>query len=295
MSINIYRRLAELEAAVKTVFSDSYEAEVRQPNLLLVLVFDFICQNNKLKIGGKLSRMVKDNETQLRQLLKEEKGTTDNRHLPKYAYLRWNQKFVAEANSSDSDDDEPIEKHRKQLKAEGFKVCRVQNTNILRVKNKEQPTPISQHALVKSSRFILQDLSSCMPLELLKIAIKQDLEFKRFRNKNTHLLISGVDATSSPGNKTLQLAEICQRVFAFERDPKRFKTLAARVSKAHGDQDIVRCLNLDFIEQPLPPKQESEILKFIVCDPSCSGSGMSLHAVHGEDSQCCMQVATPSD
>ena len=92
MCINIYKILPDLEKAAAEVFGGSYEAEVRQPNLLLVLVFDHIVQGNKLKIGGKLSRMVKDNVEPLRALLgqhKQEEGS--QRELPKYAYLRLNQ------------------------------------------------------------------------------------------------------------------------------------------------------------------------------------------------------------
>lgn len=91
MSINIYKRLGDIENAIKHVFSENYQAEVRQPNLLIVLVHDYIIQNNKLKIGGKLSRMVKDNEEELRKLLKSDKNDHDKtKDLPKFAYLRIN-------------------------------------------------------------------------------------------------------------------------------------------------------------------------------------------------------------
>ena len=73
MCINIYRCLPQIEDAVKRVFSDSYEAEVRQPNLLIVLVYDHIIRGEKLKIGGLLSRMVKDNRTELSALLEKVK------------------------------------------------------------------------------------------------------------------------------------------------------------------------------------------------------------------------------
>lgn len=59
MAINIYHRLGDLEKAIKEVFSDNYEA-VRQPGMLIVLVHEAAVQNQKIKIGGKLSRMVKD-------------------------------------------------------------------------------------------------------------------------------------------------------------------------------------------------------------------------------------------
>jgi len=110
MAINIYRRLPDIERAMKEVFTDSYDAEVRQPNMLIVLIHDFICQNNKLKIGGKLSRMVKDNEAALRVILGAGDEKKDTSHLPKYAYLRVNkilkvQEEKAEKKQKDGSDD----------------------------------------------------------------------------------------------------------------------------------------------------------------------------------------------
>lgn len=52
-----------------------------------------------------------------------------------------------------------------------------------------------------------------------------DKDFKRFKNTSKNLKIVGVDATAAPGNKTLQLAEICDKVYALERDVKRFSVL----------------------------------------------------------------------
>lgn len=64
-----------------------------------------------------------------------------------------------------------------------------------------------------------------MPIEILKNALKMDKDFKRFKNTSKNLKIVGVDATAAPGNKTLQLAEICDKVYALERDVKRFSVL----------------------------------------------------------------------
>mmetsp|Transcript_1972 Transcript_1972/g.2936 ORF Transcript_1972/g.2936 Transcript_1972/m.2936 type:complete len:130 (+) Transcript_1972:75-464(+) len=93
MAINIYHRLPDIEAAMKEVFSDSYEAEVRQPNMLVVLIFEHAIMHEKLKIGGMLARMVKDNVQPLRALLKANnppEKEEQKRVLPKYAYLRLN-------------------------------------------------------------------------------------------------------------------------------------------------------------------------------------------------------------
>ena len=93
MCINIYRRLPEIEGAIKSVFSDSVEAEIRQPNMLIVLIFEAVIKGEKLKIGGKLSRMVKDNKDQLTSILgRDESLSPENkeRELPKFGYLRLN-------------------------------------------------------------------------------------------------------------------------------------------------------------------------------------------------------------
>ena len=44
MSINIYRRLPDIQKAIKEVFCDNYKAEVRHPDLLIVLVHDLIIE-----------------------------------------------------------------------------------------------------------------------------------------------------------------------------------------------------------------------------------------------------------
>ena len=81
-----------------------------------------------------------------------------------------------------------------------------------------------------------------MPLEIIKNALKLDREFKRFKNTTNNLKIVGVDATAAPGNKTLQLMEICDKVYALERDPKRFTVLENRIGKANQTGNIT-CLN----------------------------------------------------
>jgi len=134
MCINIYRRLPDIEAAIKTVFSDNYTAEIRQPNMLIVLIFEHIIKGEKLKIGGKLSRMVKDNKEELTKILGTEASDVKTRSLPKYGYLRLNQllKKPEESDSnSDSDKEEEIETIRKVLKKDGYKIKRICRTNIL--------------------------------------------------------------------------------------------------------------------------------------------------------------------
>ena len=131
MAINIYQNLPELEKAVKEVFSDSYEAEIRQPNMLIVLIHEAIIKGEKIKIGGKLSRMVKDNKDQLTEVLKSSIVPADQKNgtkkgLPKYGYLRVNK------IGADSD----IEEVMDSLKEQGYKkLKRVGNTHIIQINN----------------------------------------------------------------------------------------------------------------------------------------------------------------
>ena len=81
--------------------------------------------------------------------------------------------------------------------------------------------------------------------------MKLDKDLKRYKNKNPNIKIVGIDSTAAPGNKTLQLAEICNKVYAFERDPKRAKVLESRVTKAN-ELGQIECLNLDFMENESP-------------------------------------------
>lgn len=155
----------------------------------------------------------------------------------------------------------------------------------------DRQVPIAQHQLVKSGQLILQDLSSCLPLEFVSNALKLDLELKRFRNKNKNIIFTGLDSTASPGNKALQLSELCPKVYALERDPKRAKVLQTRVEKANA-QDVVSSLQVDFLDHQLD-LTEDEHLKLIICDPSCSGSGMRLHGK--ENDLCSLKIPTPAE
>lgn len=61
--------------------------------MLIVLIFEAVIKGEKLKIGGKLSRMVKDNKEELTKILGlDESLSPENKMkaLPKFGYLRFN-------------------------------------------------------------------------------------------------------------------------------------------------------------------------------------------------------------
>ncbi|KAI1773677.1 S-adenosyl-L-methionine-dependent methyltransferase [Hypoxylon cercidicola] len=120
-----------------------------------------------------------------------------------------------------------------------------------------------------SGALILQDKASCFPAYLLDP-----------RSEDGDI----IDSCSAPGNKTTHLAAIVhsrvpeneersQTVYAFEKDPKRSRTLEKMVKLA-GAKEITR---MGFSQDFLKIDPNSEMFKSVGClllDPSCSGSGI---------------------
>ncbi|KAI0880820.1 S-adenosyl-L-methionine-dependent methyltransferase [Annulohypoxylon maeteangense] len=120
-----------------------------------------------------------------------------------------------------------------------------------------------------SGALILQDKASCFPAYLLD---------PRFEDGDV------IDSCSAPGNKTTHLAAIVysrtpeneqcsQTVYAFEKDPKRSRTLEKMVKLA-GAKEITR---MSFAQDFLRVDPNSEMFANVGClllDPSCSGSGI---------------------
>ena len=117
-------------------------------------------------------------------------------------------------------------------------------------------------AYVPENKLILQDKASCFPPQVLQPAV------------GAHV----VDACAAPGNKTSQLCALVGpkgHVFAFERDPRRFKTLTKLTSQAIGSFTNLTCQHDDFLSIN-PYDQKYSQVQYVLCDPSCSGSGMPM-------------------
>ncbi|KAF5382066.1 hypothetical protein D9615_004285 [Tricholomella constricta] len=121
-------------------------------------------------------------------------------------------------------------------------------------------TAFHEDSLYKAGKIILQDKASCFPAAVLAPPASDDSFV--------------IDATSAPGNKTSHLSALMKnkgKLFAFERDKKRFVTLTAMLSRA-GCKNV-EPLNVDFLTvDPLDPKYNR--VTHILLDPSCSGSGI---------------------
>ncbi len=116
------------------------------------------------------------------------------------------------------------------------------------------------------NKLILQDKASCFPPHVLQPPPGSQV----------------VDACAAPGNKTSQLCALVGpqgHVFAFERDQRRFETLKKLTSRALGGvkpaASALTCEHADFLSvDPLDPKYAH--VEYVLCDPSCSGSGMPM-------------------
>ncbi|KAI0711953.1 S-adenosyl-L-methionine-dependent methyltransferase [Cerioporus squamosus] len=114
--------------------------------------------------------------------------------------------------------------------------------------------------LYLSGKIILQDKASCFPAHILAPPARNDAVV--------------IDATAAPGNKTSHLCAIMQnkgKLYAFERDRKRFSTLESMLSKAHCTN--VEVVNSDFLTIS-PNDADFGRATHILLDPSCSGSGI---------------------
>ncbi|TRY92370.1 hypothetical protein DNTS_012358 [Danionella cerebrum] len=119
-------------------------------------------------------------------------------------------------------------------------------------------TDFHEHFLYKAGHIILQDKASCLPAFLLNPP------------PGSHV----IDACAAPGNKTSHLAATMNnkgKLFAFDLDAKRLSTMSTLLLRAG-----VTChqlANQDFLTVD-PQSSEYKEVKYILLDPSCSGSGM---------------------
>ncbi|KAF2010889.1 S-adenosyl-L-methionine-dependent methyltransferase [Aaosphaeria arxii CBS 175.79] len=124
---------------------------------------------------------------------------------------------------------------------------------------------LSRNAAYLAGQLIMQDKASCFPAYLLNPTPEDG---------------DAIDGCAAPGNKTTHLAAILhsqhhdgRRVFAFERDALRAKTLEKMVHTALADQIVTVKAAHDFLASK-PTADEFANVGAILLDPSCSGSGI---------------------
>uniref|UniRef100_A0A8D0G5X0 28S rRNA (cytosine-C(5))-methyltransferase n=1 Tax=Sphenodon punctatus TaxID=8508 RepID=A0A8D0G5X0_SPHPU len=119
-------------------------------------------------------------------------------------------------------------------------------------------TDFHENQLYTVGHIILQDKASCLPAFLLNPPL------------GSHV----IDACAAPGNKTSHLAAILKnkgQIFAFDLDAKRLTTMSTMLMRAGAT--CYQLAHQDFLAaDPGDPKYSN--VKYILLDPSCSGSGM---------------------
>ncbi|KAK4467808.1 hypothetical protein MN116_008733 [Schistosoma mekongi] len=156
-------------------------------------------------------------------------------------------------------------------------------------------TALHELELYQSKCILIQDKASCFSAEILQPDPNADV----------------LDACAAPGNKTLQLISMMSNkstVFAFDRDPSRFRCLTENLvangvdrlsiidwpnsdgkhnkhrKPLQSSQPFVEASCTDFLSvDPYDPKFSN--VQSILLDPSCSGSGLSVRQPNGEQ-QC---------
>eukprot|EP01133_Synstelium_polycarpum_P005964 gene5964-6908_t len=117
---------------------------------------------------------------------------------------------------------------------------------------------LHDHELLLSGKIILQDKASCLPSYVLAPPRG----------------VTALDSCSAPGNKTSLVSALMGntgKVFAIEKDTKRMGTLVKLTKRSH-------CKNIEAINDSFfnikwdDPKYAAT--EYILCDPSCSGSGI---------------------
>ncbi|XP_061460610.1 28S rRNA (cytosine-C(5))-methyltransferase isoform X1 [Rhineura floridana] len=120
-------------------------------------------------------------------------------------------------------------------------------------------TDLHENQLYVAGHIILQDKASCLPAFLLDPP------------PGSHV----IDACAAPGNKTSQLAAILKnkgQIFAFDLDAKRLATMSTMLVRAGAT--CYQLAHQDFLAtDPEDPKYSC--VRYILLDPSCSGSGMA--------------------
>jgi putative methyltransferase len=132
-------------------------------------------------------------------------------------------------------------------------------------------TKLFDHAFLKAGKITLQDKASCLPVVVLDPPAGSYV----------------ADACAAPGNKTTQIASYMRNrgtVVAFDRDPKRVELLRSNVARCKAES-CISVRHTDFLS--VDPKDDPVLQKvtMVLCDPSCSGSGMIKRIRAGEDDE----------
>uniref|UniRef100_UPI00358FC8ED 28S rRNA (cytosine-C(5))-methyltransferase isoform X1 n=2 Tax=Myxine glutinosa TaxID=7769 RepID=UPI00358FC8ED len=248
-----------------------------KPHMAKLLVYDYVFGKG-LKCGGHWKLLMRKNHGQLnsivarmkvsrhlssnRELLSSFQEAADDtgRQIPRYCRVN-----VLRSSMHDVMDYFKRHGHTYLGKARSVK-------DLERLKNNEfltdlhlpdvlafaHGTDFHDHELYRCGNIILQDKASCLPAFLLA------------PTPGAHVM----DCCAAPGNKTSQLAAIMKnkgKIFAVDRDEARLATASTQLLRAGVTCHVL--LHTDFLQlDPHDPRFRD--VRFLLLDPSCSGSGM---------------------
>ncbi|KAI0833286.1 S-adenosyl-L-methionine-dependent methyltransferase [Trametes gibbosa] len=255
------------------------ERKITSRNLALVLVHDLLLAGGIQAGEGPIKQAVLRHRTRLQSeltRLKIKRGAKSNHELaqtddsraasiPRYVRVngtRWSSKEALKAFKAQGYEQGDPFSSKKAFK---------QDDHIPDLFAFHPNARFTDDPLYLSGKIILQDKASCFPAHVLAPPARDDSVV--------------IDATAAPGNKTSHLCAIMQnkgKLFAFERDRKRFSTLKTMLSRAHCSN--IEAVNSDFLTvSPDDPRFSG--VTHILLDPSCSGSGIVNRLDHLLDNE----------
>ncbi|PFH53101.1 hypothetical protein AMATHDRAFT_79254 [Amanita thiersii Skay4041] len=256
------------------------ERRIKTLNLALVLVHDLLFTPGGIQAsGGPIKQAIMRHKTRLHgelQKIKIKRGVKSNSELVQSEDEKAAQipRYIR-VNTLLWTTDEALQAYISQ----GFSLSNSLPTERSFSKDEHIPdllifppqTSFQEDTNYSSGRIILQDKASCFPAVVLNPPCKEDAVV--------------IDATAAPGNKTSHLSALMRnkgKLFAFEKDKKRFSTLKQMLEKA-------RCYNVETIHCDFlavdPTDPQFAPTTHILLDPSCSGSGIINRLDHLLDTE----------
>ncbi|KDQ15892.1 hypothetical protein BOTBODRAFT_275080 [Botryobasidium botryosum FD-172 SS1] len=244
---------------------------ITSPNLALLLIHDLLFARGIQASDGPLKQAILRHKTRLQAELvkiKVKKGVKSNAELaqtedvragqiPRYVRVNTNCWSVEDAIAYFSRQGFTLREDGDELDSKDFS----RDLHIPTLLLFSSSVSFQSDKAYQSGKIILQDKASCFPAVVLAPP----------SGANTHV----IDATAAPGNKTTQLSALmgnAGKLFAFERDKNRFKTLQTMVSKAACTN--VETANQDFLLADPRDNKYKSVTHISLLDPSCSGSGI---------------------
>ncbi|KAI0671520.1 S-adenosyl-L-methionine-dependent methyltransferase [Trametes maxima] len=255
------------------------EKKITSRNLALVLVHDLLLARGIQAGEGPIKQAVLRHRTRLQSeftRVKIKRGAKSNDELAQTddaraasipRYIRVNRTCWSTKEAL------------KWFQEQGYELGDPMSSNTAFRKDEHIPDLLAFHPSVRftddplylSGKIILQDKASCFPAHVLAPP------------SSDRAVV--IDATAAPGNKTSHLCAIMLnkgKLFAFERDRRRFSTLRTMLSKAQCNN--IEAMNADFLATS-PKDSKYSNVTHILLDPSCSGSGIVNRLDHLLDNE----------